>query len=146
MVEGRDAVFWMGEVPRALSCGKEPVVNLATSFSLFLAVHSIPLHTLSSLRQEDFFLRVDEFTQRADISFTPIEWQVPGGGRIVASCDSSQIAVVLEIGSVDGWGTAYVNAEHFAMIVIVPRVSAAPLIKRPGESDPGLNAYESSLP
>jgi hypothetical protein len=28
----------------------------------------------------------------------------------------------------------------------IPQISVAPLIKRPGEPDPGLNAYEFSLP
>jgi len=43
---------------------------------------------------------------------------IPGDGRIVASCDSSQLTVILELNSVDGWSTAYAMAEHFAMIVV----------------------------
>jgi hypothetical protein len=56
--------------------------------------------------------------ERADISFSQIEWQVSDQGRVVAQCDSSQITVMLELSSIDGWATAYVAAEHFAAMVI----------------------------
>lgn len=56
--------------------------------------------------------------ERADIHFGPIEWQIPEQGRVVAQCDSSQITVLLELASIDGWATAYITAEHFALIVI----------------------------
>jgi hypothetical protein len=37
---------------------------------------------------------------------------------VVAQCDSSQITVVLELASIDGWATAHIVAEHFAFIVV----------------------------
>src|SRR5438105_9003259 len=56
--------------------------------------------------------------ERAGIQFSPIEWQIPDDGRVIAQCDSSQITIVLELSSVDGWTTAYIVAEHFAFIVV----------------------------
>lgn len=56
--------------------------------------------------------------ERADIRFSTIEWQIPDDGRVVAHCDSSQITICLELASIDGWITAYIAAEHFAMIII----------------------------
>lgn len=56
--------------------------------------------------------------ERADIRFGPIEWQIPDQGRVIAQCDSSQITVLLELTSIDGWSSAYIAAEHFAIIVI----------------------------
>ena len=56
--------------------------------------------------------------ERADINFSQIEWQVPDQGRVVAQCDSSQITILLDLASIDGWATAYIAADHFATIVI----------------------------
>jgi hypothetical protein len=56
--------------------------------------------------------------ERANASFMSIEWQIPGDGRVLAHCDSSQITVVLELASVDGWTTAHVVAEHYTLIVV----------------------------
>ncbi|MEN9659186.1 MAG: hypothetical protein RL571_2651 [Pseudomonadota bacterium] len=56
--------------------------------------------------------------ERADIQFGPIEWQIPDKGRVVAQCDSSQITVLVELASIDGWANAYIAADHFAIIVI----------------------------
>ncbi|TAL91666.1 MAG: hypothetical protein EPN46_11585 [Candidimonas sp.] len=56
--------------------------------------------------------------ERADIRFGPIEWEILDQGRVIAQCDSSQITVLLELAPIDGWATAYVTAEHFAIIVI----------------------------
>lgn len=56
--------------------------------------------------------------ERADIHFSTVEWQIPNEGRVVAHCDSSQITICLELSSIDGWATAYIAAEHFAMIIV----------------------------
>lgn len=56
--------------------------------------------------------------ERADIRFGPVQWQIPDQGRVIAQCDSSQVTVLLELTSIDGWLTAYIAAEHFAIIVI----------------------------
>jgi hypothetical protein len=56
--------------------------------------------------------------ERASVRIPPIEWQVPDQGRVVVQCDSSQITVLLDLTSTDGWVTAYVQAEHFASMVI----------------------------
>lgn len=56
--------------------------------------------------------------ERADIRFSTVEWQIPNDGRVVASCDSSQITICLELSSIDGWITAFIAAEHFAMIIV----------------------------
>lgn len=56
--------------------------------------------------------------ERADIRFGPVEWQMPEHGRVVAQCDSSQVTVLLDLMSIDGFITAYIAAEHFAHIVV----------------------------
>lgn len=56
--------------------------------------------------------------ERADIRFSTIEWQVPNDGRVIAHCDSSQITICLELSSIDGWASAYITAEHFAIIIV----------------------------
>ena len=56
--------------------------------------------------------------ERAQIMISPIEWQIPEDGRVTVHCDSSQISICLELGSIDGWITAKFAAEHFAMIVV----------------------------
>jgi hypothetical protein len=56
--------------------------------------------------------------ERASVRIPPIEWRVPDQGRVVVQCHSSQITVLLDLTSTDGWVTAYVQAEHFASMVI----------------------------
>ena len=56
--------------------------------------------------------------ERADIRFGPVAWQIPGNGRVVAQCDSSQLSVLLELPELDGWISAFIAAEHFAHIVV----------------------------
>jgi hypothetical protein len=56
--------------------------------------------------------------ERGDISFDPVEWQIPDHGRVVAQCDSSQVTVLLELTSIDGFVSAYIAAEHFAHIIV----------------------------
>ncbi len=56
--------------------------------------------------------------ERADIRFSPIEWTIENDGRVVASCDASQLTVVLDLASIDGFITAYITAESFAHIVV----------------------------
>lgn len=56
--------------------------------------------------------------ERADIRFGPIEWKIPDQGRVLAQCDSSQVTILLELTSIGDWATAYIAAEHFAIIVV----------------------------
>jgi hypothetical protein len=56
--------------------------------------------------------------ERADIHFNRIEWVVEKDGRVSASCEASQLTVILELASIDGFITAYVAAESFAQIVV----------------------------
>lgn len=56
--------------------------------------------------------------ERADINFSQITWEIPDEGRVTASCDSSQITVITELSSIDGWISASISAEHFAYIII----------------------------
>lgn len=56
--------------------------------------------------------------ERADVSFSKVTWEIPGEGKVTASCDSSQVTVVLELSNIDGWIAAHIAAEHFAYIVI----------------------------
>jgi len=56
--------------------------------------------------------------ERADISFSQIEWKVQDDGRVLAQCDSSQITIILELATIDGWITAHIVAQHFAHIVV----------------------------
>lgn len=56
--------------------------------------------------------------ERANISFSRIEMSVRDGGRMVASCDSSQITMVLDLPRLDGWMTAMVVAEDIATMII----------------------------
>jgi hypothetical protein len=56
--------------------------------------------------------------ERADISFSRIEWGTEGGGRISAQCDASQVTVVLDTPQIDGFITAHIAATHFAYLVV----------------------------
>jgi hypothetical protein len=56
--------------------------------------------------------------ERADIRFTRIEWNIPEYGRVFAQCDASQVTILLDLTSIDGFVTAYITAEHFAHIVV----------------------------
>lgn len=56
--------------------------------------------------------------ERADINFSRIEWHIPNEGKVFAQCDSSQITIVLELTTIDGWATAFLAAEHFALIIV----------------------------
>ncbi len=56
--------------------------------------------------------------ERGDIRFSPIEWKIPEHGRAVAQSDSSQVTILLDLTSIDGFVTAYIAAEHFAHIVV----------------------------
>ena len=56
--------------------------------------------------------------ERADIRFTPIEWRIPEHGNVVAYCHGSQLTLVLDIASIDGWATAYQQAKHFALMTV----------------------------
>jgi hypothetical protein len=56
--------------------------------------------------------------ERADISFSRIEWRIADQDRVVAQCDSSQITILVDLANVDGWVTAHIAAEHFAFMVV----------------------------
>lgn len=56
--------------------------------------------------------------ERADISFSRIQLKLPGDGTATASCDASQITVLLEIPSLDGWISAIIAADDIANIII----------------------------
>lgn len=55
--------------------------------------------------------------ERANIFFSKIQWTLEDG-VIWAQCDASQLTVILDLRSIDGWATAYIAAEHFAMIIV----------------------------
>ena len=56
--------------------------------------------------------------ERADVSFSRVEMKFEGGGNAVASCDASQVTVVLDDPPVDGWIAAHIMAEDVANIVV----------------------------
>jgi len=56
--------------------------------------------------------------ERADINLGPIEWKIDGDGRIVARCEASQLTILLDLKSIDGFITAYVAADQFAHIAV----------------------------
>ena len=56
--------------------------------------------------------------ERADISFGRAEMKLGTSGTAVASCDSSQISVVLDDATIDGWLSAKVLAEDVATIMV----------------------------
>ena len=57
--------------------------------------------------------------ERADVNFGPMEFGTEGGGRVKASCDSSQITIVLdEVASVDGWIAAHIAADDLSGIFV----------------------------
>ena len=56
--------------------------------------------------------------ERADISFSRVEMTLGDGGTAVASCDSSQITIVLNVPTLDGWVSAMIAAEDIATIMV----------------------------
>ena len=56
--------------------------------------------------------------ERADISFGRIEMEFGNDHRAVASCDASQITVVLDSAAVDGWIAANIVAADVASVVV----------------------------
>lgn len=56
--------------------------------------------------------------ERADISFSPVSWSMDDGGIVTASCDASQVTVVLNTSKINGYMTAHIAATHFAYIVV----------------------------
>lgn len=56
--------------------------------------------------------------ERADISFSRIEMNLTDGHAAVASCDSSQITVTLDMPKLDGWIAAMIAAEEIATIMV----------------------------
>ena len=56
--------------------------------------------------------------ERADISFSTVNMRLQDGGLATASCDSSQITVVLDSTSADGYITAQMLADNIANIIV----------------------------
>lgn len=56
--------------------------------------------------------------ERANICFPQISWDIPDAGRVVVQCDSSQLAILIDLGDLDGIVSAYLQAEHFALIAV----------------------------
>ncbi|MGY4828187.1 hypothetical protein ACVNIS_06395 [Sphaerotilaceae bacterium SBD11-9] len=56
--------------------------------------------------------------ERGDISFSSIEWRLPTDGLVAAHCSSSQLTMVVDLASVSDPATAYITAEHFALIIV----------------------------
>ncbi|MCJ7600238.1 MAG: hypothetical protein MUO63_01905 [Desulfobulbaceae bacterium] len=56
--------------------------------------------------------------ERADVSFSRIELKFDGEGTAVASCDASQLTVVLDVASIDGWIAAQIMADDVANIFV----------------------------
>src|SRR5688572_22455984 len=56
--------------------------------------------------------------ERADISFSRIQWTVGANDRVVTFCDSSQLTVVLHIARITDVRSAYIAATHFSYMVV----------------------------
>jgi hypothetical protein len=56
--------------------------------------------------------------ERAAVSFSRIELGLADGSKVVASCDSSQLTVLLDSPSLDGWIAAQIMADDMANVVI----------------------------
>jgi hypothetical protein len=56
--------------------------------------------------------------ERADVSFSRVGMNFEGGGTAVASCDASQVTVVLDNPSLDGWISARLMGEDVANIIV----------------------------
>jgi hypothetical protein len=56
--------------------------------------------------------------ERADVSFSRIEMKLNGGGSAIATCESSQITVALDVPHLDGWIAAYIMAGDIANILV----------------------------
>jgi len=56
--------------------------------------------------------------ERAEISFSRVDMRIGENGKATLSCDASQVTVVLDIPSVDGWISAMLIAEDVASIVV----------------------------
>jgi hypothetical protein len=56
--------------------------------------------------------------ERADVSFSRVEMGFEGGGTAAVSCDASQVTIILNDPSVDGWIAARNASEGVASIVV----------------------------
>jgi hypothetical protein len=56
--------------------------------------------------------------ERANVHFAPIQWDIHDYGKVIARCDSSQISMTIELADIDGFVSAYLSAEHFALVVV----------------------------
>lgn len=56
--------------------------------------------------------------ERADISFSRIEMRLDDGQSAVASCDSSQVTLILDMPKLDGWIAAMITGEDIATIIV----------------------------
>jgi hypothetical protein len=56
--------------------------------------------------------------ERASIGFGRVNLTLDGGGTVVASCDASQITLLLDLPKVDGWISALLAAEDVATVIV----------------------------
>lgn len=56
--------------------------------------------------------------ERSGIGFLPIEWRIPGQGAVVVHCEHSQVTIIMNLESIDGWATAFQQAKHFGSLVV----------------------------
>jgi hypothetical protein len=56
--------------------------------------------------------------ERADVHFSKITMALQGGGMATASCEASQITVILDVPTLDDWIAAQIIAEEAANIMI----------------------------
>ena len=56
--------------------------------------------------------------ERADIHFSRIELQLEGNGKAMVQCYASQVTVIVNSPSIDGWISAFILAEQLAHIII----------------------------
>ncbi len=56
--------------------------------------------------------------ERADIHFSRIELQLEGNGKAMVQCDASQVTVIVNSPTIDGWISAFILAEQLAHIII----------------------------
>lgn len=55
--------------------------------------------------------------ERADINFGRMVWHLDQG-KVIASCESSQVTIWIDLATIDGYVNAYLLAEQFSHIVV----------------------------
>jgi hypothetical protein len=56
--------------------------------------------------------------ERAYVSFGPIFWNHPNGGKVKVFSDHGQLSVSLDLPDLDNFNSAHTAAEHFAQLVV----------------------------